>query len=173
MPGKDEYKVCVKKLPANPNEEDLKAFFARAGEVIDIYCKDGRDGWFAFVGYNTQAEFEEALKLNGREFEGVALDVQQKQGRKCFNCGKDGHISAKCPGKGERLCFKCQRPGHVSRDCPGAQAQAEPERRRRDSRSPVRRRRDSRDDRRRDSRDRRRDSRSPRRDSRSPKRTRK
>lgn len=159
MPGKDEFKVCVRKLPPSPSESDIKDFFTRAGEVIDIFVKEGRDGWFAFVGFNNQSDLEEALKLHGREFQGCTLEVERKQVKNCFNCGKEGHVSARCPRQGDRVCFKCQRSGHVSRDCPGE--------RRRDSRSPPRRRRDSRD------RSRRRDSRSPKRSrSRSPKRTR-
>ena len=166
MPGRDECKVCVKKFPPGTSETDLKDFFSSAGEVIDIFVREGRDGWFAFVGYNNEKDTAEALKLDGREFQGAALQVEAKQIKKCFKCGRDGHVSAKCPRGDDRVCFNCDRPGHVSRDCPRAAGDKRDDRRR--ERSPRRDRSRSR------SRSRRERSRSARRHrSRSPKRTRK
>jgi RNA recognition motif-containing protein len=167
MPGRDECKVCVKNFPPGTPESDLKDFFSSAGEVIDVFAREGRDGWFAFVGYNTETERDSALKLNGREFQGAALSVEAKQIKKCFKCGKEGHVSAKCPRGDERVCFNCNRPGHLSRDCTSA-----PGDRRRD-RSPQRDRSPRRDrSRDRSRRDRSRRSRSRRSRSRSPKRAR-
>jgi nucleolin len=164
MPGRDECKVCVKGFPPGSSEQDIKEFFTTAGEVIDVFVREGRDGWFAFVGYNTEAERDAAMALNGREFQGEALTVEQKQIKKCFKCGKDGHVSAKCPRGDDRVCFKCNRSGHVSRDCPNGDGD------RRRERSPARRDRSR--DRSRSRRDRSRRDRSRRDRSRSAKRSR-
>ena len=39
--------------------------------------------------------------------------------RKCFTCGKIGHVSARCRS---RMCFNCGRDGHFARACPNNQA---------------------------------------------------
>jgi len=42
--------------------------------------------------------------------------------RKCFNCGKPGHLSADCPQpQGNQNCYECGQPGHKARDCPNVQ----------------------------------------------------
>mmetsp|Transcript_43940 Transcript_43940/g.141660 ORF Transcript_43940/g.141660 Transcript_43940/m.141660 type:complete len:118 (+) Transcript_43940:77-430(+) len=40
-------------------------------------------------------------------------------GRRCFNCGKPGHLSADCElPPGNTACYNCGKPGHKSADCP-------------------------------------------------------
>jgi cellular nucleic acid-binding protein len=39
--------------------------------------------------------------------------------RRCFNCGKVGHISAECTqAAGNKACYNCGQDGHIARDCP-------------------------------------------------------
>ena len=41
------------------------------------------------------------------------------QYRRCFNCGRMGHISADCPKpSGNKSCYQCGQDGHIARDCP-------------------------------------------------------
>ncbi|XP_033305934.1 uncharacterized protein LOC117208737 [Bombus bifarius] len=42
--------------------------------------------------------------------------------RRCFNCGRADHLSAKCPEKGKGMkCFKCNEFGHVAANCTARQ----------------------------------------------------
>jgi len=39
--------------------------------------------------------------------------------RKCYNCGKPGHLSSVCElPQGNRKCYLCQEEGHIARLCP-------------------------------------------------------
>ncbi len=41
--------------------------------------------------------------------------------RKCYQCGKYGHLAAACPsssGTSRKKCFQCGRYGHIASDCP-------------------------------------------------------
>lgn len=40
--------------------------------------------------------------------------------RKCFACGKYGHLVINCPSslKNTKVCYSCQRPDHIARNCP-------------------------------------------------------
>lgn len=35
--------------------------------------------------------------------------------RKCYNCGKEGHIAAKC--RAPKKCYKCGKSGHIAAEC--------------------------------------------------------
>ncbi|XP_076398062.1 uncharacterized protein LOC143266361 [Megachile rotundata] len=40
-------------------------------------------------------------------------------GRRCINCGDQGHLTSECPSQGKgRKCFQCNEFGHISRECP-------------------------------------------------------
>jgi hypothetical protein len=42
------------------------------------------------------------------------------KGKKCFGCGKSGHVKSNCPDKKqktERKCFKCGEEGHIAVNC--------------------------------------------------------
>jgi len=42
-------------------------------------------------------------------------DVRPETERKCFNCGKIGHVARSC--EMPRKCFDCGKPGHTDRNC--------------------------------------------------------
>lgn len=40
-------------------------------------------------------------------------------GKRCFNCGKNGHLSADCTvAAGNTACYNCGGEGHKSAECP-------------------------------------------------------
>ncbi|KAG2574629.1 hypothetical protein PVAP13_7KG345900 [Panicum virgatum] len=58
-------RLCVKNLPKGADERRLREVFSRKGEVTDakvIRAKDGKSRQFAFIGFRTNEEAEEALK---------------------------------------------------------------------------------------------------------------
>ncbi|CAL5030112.1 unnamed protein product [Urochloa decumbens] len=58
-------RLCVKNLPKGADERRLREVFSRKGEVTDakvIRTKDGKSRQFAFIGFRTNEDAEEALK---------------------------------------------------------------------------------------------------------------
>ncbi|XP_043690007.1 multiple RNA-binding domain-containing protein 1-like isoform X2 [Telopea speciosissima] len=59
-------RICVKNLPKYVAEDRLREFFSQKGEVTDaklMRTKDGKSRQFAFIGFRTEGEAEEALKF--------------------------------------------------------------------------------------------------------------
>lgn len=63
-----------------------------------------------------------ARDCDNPRLEGDARQVINKaraQYRRCFNCGKMGHISADCTKPaGNKSCYNCGQDGHIAKDCP-------------------------------------------------------
>jgi len=72
-------KLYVGNLPYSVTEESLEALFSQFGSVEStVIIKDretGRAKGFGFVEFEKQADAEEALELNGKDFEGRPLKV--------------------------------------------------------------------------------------------------
>lgn len=67
-------RICVKNLPKHANEERLREFFSRKGEVTDaklMRTRDGKSRQFGFVGFRSEQEAAEALKF----FDGSFIDT--------------------------------------------------------------------------------------------------
>ncbi|XP_042520467.1 multiple RNA-binding domain-containing protein 1 isoform X2 [Macadamia integrifolia] len=64
-------RICVKNLPKYVAEDRLKEFFSQKGEVTDaklMRTQDGKSRQFAFIGFRTERESEEALKFFNNSF---------------------------------------------------------------------------------------------------------
>ncbi|MQL68231.1 hypothetical protein Taro_000527 [Colocasia esculenta] len=59
-------RLCVKNLPKYVGEERLREFFSQKGEVTDaklMRTKDGKSRRFAFIGFRSEQESEEAIRF--------------------------------------------------------------------------------------------------------------
>ncbi|KAH6757462.1 nucleotide/nucleic acid binding protein [Perilla frutescens var. hirtella] len=64
-------RICVKNLPRYVSEDRLREFFSQKGEITDVKLmrkKDGTSRQFAFVGYRTVQEADEAIKYFTNSF---------------------------------------------------------------------------------------------------------
>jgi len=79
-------RLYVGNLSFSSTEADIRDLFAQAGTVTDaklVLDRDtGRPRGFGFVEMSTEAEAQKAINdLNGREFQGRALRVNEAQER--------------------------------------------------------------------------------------------
>jgi len=74
-------KLFVGNLPWGAGDEELKALFSEAGQVVSAnVIKDkftGRSRGFGFVEMGSDEDTEAAKKLNGKEIEGRAITVNE------------------------------------------------------------------------------------------------
>ncbi|KAL2930769.1 Multiple RNA-binding domain-containing protein 1 [Bienertia sinuspersici] len=64
-------RICVKNLPKYVNEDRLKEFFSEKGEITDaklMRTREGKNRQFAFIGYRTEKEAEEAIKYFNKSY---------------------------------------------------------------------------------------------------------
>jgi RNA recognition motif-containing protein len=79
-------RLFVGNLPYDAAEEDIRAHFSTAGNVVNVFIpldrETGRKRGFAFVEYNDAAEAEEAIRLfNNQPFRGRALAVNEARAK--------------------------------------------------------------------------------------------
>lgn len=64
-------RICVKNLPKYVAEDRLREVFSQKGEITDaklMRTKDGKSRQFAFIGFRTESEAEEAIKYFNKSF---------------------------------------------------------------------------------------------------------
>ncbi|XP_038701815.1 multiple RNA-binding domain-containing protein 1 isoform X2 [Tripterygium wilfordii] len=64
-------RVCVKNLPKYVAEDRLREYFSQKGEITDaklMRTKDGNSRQFAFVGFRTEREAEEAINYFNKSY---------------------------------------------------------------------------------------------------------
>ncbi len=56
-------------------------------------------------------------KIRGRSPSHVHVAEAKREDRRCYKCGREGHIAKHCRSSSS-ICFKCGKAGHTRRDCP-------------------------------------------------------
>eukprot|EP00747_Dinoflagellata_sp_TGD_P194200 gnl/TRDRNA2_/TRDRNA2_61343_c0_seq1.p1 gnl/TRDRNA2_/TRDRNA2_61343_c0~~gnl/TRDRNA2_/TRDRNA2_61343_c0_seq1.p1 ORF type:complete len:442 (-),score=148.63 gnl/TRDRNA2_/TRDRNA2_61343_c0_seq1:168-1460(-) len=77
-PSKDTLKVFVGGIPYSWGKDELRTLFAECGEIDWLHMPrdmQGQPRGIAFISYWSMESVEEALKLDGREFEGRPMKV--------------------------------------------------------------------------------------------------
>lgn len=79
-------RLFVGNLPYDATEEDIRAHFSTAGNVLNVFVpldrETGRKRGFAFVEFNGNAEAQEAIRLfNSQPFKGRPLAVNEARAK--------------------------------------------------------------------------------------------
>src|SRR6187455_2731822 len=79
-------RLFVGNLPYDATEDDIRAHFAAAGNVLNVFVpldrETGRKRGFAFVEFNDNAEAQEAIRLyNSQPFKGRPLAVNEARAK--------------------------------------------------------------------------------------------
>ncbi|XP_022668113.1 RNA-binding protein 4-like [Varroa jacobsoni] len=120
-------KIFVGSLPEGTSSNDIRALFEAYGAVAE--CDVIKD--YGFVHMMNDADAQAAIEaLNGHEFRGVAILVEESRSRvrhqpgmggrmTCFRCGRQGHWSKECRaggvGSDGSTAYREYRPGPYSR----------------------------------------------------------
>lgn len=79
-------RLFVGNLPYDASEEDIRAHFSTAGNVVNVFVpldrETGRKRGFAFVEFNDASEAQEAIRLfNSQPFRGRPLAVNEARAK--------------------------------------------------------------------------------------------
>src|SRR5262245_29640886 len=79
-------RLFVGNLPYDATEEDIRAHFSTAGNVLNVFVpldrETGRKRGFAFVEFNDATEAQEAIRLfNSQPFRGRPLAVNEARAK--------------------------------------------------------------------------------------------
>ena len=78
-------KIFVENIPNASTDDEVREYFSRCGEIVDFALLTGHTSKYAFIGFGSESEFKDALKLNGDEFKGAALSIGARKPRENRN----------------------------------------------------------------------------------------
>ncbi|MES1909438.1 MAG: hypothetical protein MHM6MM_002172 [Cercozoa sp. M6MM] len=132
----EEYRCFIGNLSYDTRERDLVRYLEKeAGRVVDCMMSRG----FAHVEFKHRSDARHAVReLDGTYLDDrrIAVEYARPRGRRysrsrsgsrirhsdrdvCYNCGKPGHIAARCEAGDMRgKCYQCGESGHEKRNCP-------------------------------------------------------
>lgn len=64
-----------------------------------------------------RGESSELCRLVKRLSERLSVVEDKEKTRKCYNCGRPGHLSKECRSAKNITCYNCGSRGHMARDC--------------------------------------------------------
>src|SRR5262245_26713323 len=88
-------RLFVGNLPYDATEEDIRAHFSTAGNVLNVFVpldrETGRKRGFAFVEFNDATQAQEAIRLfNSQPFKGRPLAVNEARAKESRPAGAGG-----------------------------------------------------------------------------------
>ena len=100
-------RLFVGNLPYDATEDDIRAHFSTAGNVLNVFVpldrETGRKRGFAFVEFNDNAEAQEAIRLfNNQSFKGRPLAVNEARAKESRPPGSrrpGGGFRPRAPGR--------------------------------------------------------------------------
>src|SRR5882672_11033954 len=99
-------RLFVGNLPYDATEDDIRAHFSTAGNVLNVFVpldrETGRKRGFAFVEFNDLAQAQEAIRLfNNQPFKGRPLAVNEARAKEARPPGSaPGGFRPSGPGGG-------------------------------------------------------------------------
>ena len=120
--------VAAPSAPA-PTAAAPAAAPVNAEDLVDqeLVCKDCETA-FSFTASEQAFYLEQGFALKRVRCSWCAKAKKAKYGEgadaptRCYNCGKNGHVSRDCPEARSMRCYICGAEGHMSRACPQAPA---------------------------------------------------
>lgn len=96
---------------------DIEQLVGFLGHYNDLNYKDIRESLEKTLPASPTSQQRTPVRLLSASESRRMRKKLSVSGKKCFKCGKYGHLAADCPAE-DGACFICGEVGHFARDCP-------------------------------------------------------
>lgn len=117
LPRDKSFAECAQEMvDASARDEEAREGFEPGwSRVTYKRVEPGRSRGRQEYGKRLEAEFGRRERTATEKKPFVDRRGGRREERKCFECGKTGHLQAQCP---RARCFECNTEGHKARQCP-------------------------------------------------------